>query len=576
MVGSSGDGEGPRKFTREEILRMIGAMPTGLRSMICNMATFLTQGVVFSVPPFQRPYSWSEEHVEKLIQDLLNNWIRNGNFYYIGHLVVIASARVSEYRIADGQQRLATITMILAYVRDRLQERGAFLQALITDLGRIKLRPKDEGFFQEFVQTPGNFSRLAGLENAEALESQVRMCAAAETITTALEDMTVDELERFAKFICRAALFNVTYCDEPGGAALIFKTVNDSGLELSYADLLKFALLENAEGMSDEAKEEAARKWEALEDKLGREAFGELLLMAPLMFSGTPIRAPGDLMAFAQHLFAHSSVQSFLTEWLPAHGAALIAVLREEITGPHAEEINRRIACLKLLKDQTWRPLVVSFLANHGHEAAKLKRFVRGVDLIAFGALLGSVRPEARELRWTRALAAGGDEAKLFNSKDGPLALNDNVKGMSERDRFVERLGATFKREHKRDSEKRCLLLIRINACLPGGEVLKRLQGLTVEHILPAKGGAAWSGAFTASELQFYPHVLGNWTLVQHEQNVAAGAKAFAEKKAVYLDKQYPIHAITRLLEGTSEWTPREINLRTQQFQKALFDDWGI
>jgi hypothetical protein len=294
------------------------------------------------------------------------------------------------------------------------------------------------------------------------------------------------------------------------------------------------------------------------------------------MFMGDPIRAPGDLAAFAQHLFERSSVEEFLRDWLPRHGAALEAVEDATVTGPHAAEINRRINCLQQLKDQNWKPLVVSFLARHGEDPDKLRRFFRGVDLIAFGTLLGALRPEAREIRWRRAWEAQGDETKLFTAKDAPLALHAYDKKQSERDKFIERLGSTFKRDHKKDSEKRCLLLIRINACLPGGEVLTRGPEVTVEHILPTKGGAAWNGAFTRDELSIYPHLIGNWTLIHRDQNQLCGAESFAKKKKVYFSKEYPTYAITRMLEDVGEWTPREINVRGDRFQAALFADWGI
>jgi hypothetical protein len=562
---------------RDRVLNYFGARPDGLRSEMSNLAGLLMREQALMIPPYQRPYTWTEEHVDKLIQDLWHAWKRGGTYYFIGHFVLVATDK-NEWQIADGQQRLATMTMIFAYVRDQLKHCEDFYQALIASHGgkraRIRLRPKDEAFFFEYVQTPGNFSKLYALDGV-TIDSQARMCAAAEVIKTALGSLHSAELEAFAKFICRCALFDVIQAHEAGGAALVFATVNDRGMELSHADLMKFALLD-ASSMTEDEKEAAAREWEDLEDDLGREPFGELLKIVPIMFSGDPILAPGDLNAFVQYLYSQSSIESFLRDWLPRHGKALLDVRRESVGGPHGAEINRRLRCLKQLKDENWQPLAVSFLANHHREHDKVRRFFRGVDLIAFGALLGAVRPESREARWKRALAAKGDEAKLYHPKTGPLCLHEFDAETSERDRFIERLGATFKRDHKRDAEKRRLLLIRINACLPGGEALVRESGLTVEHILPVKGGGAWNSSFNDAQRAVYPHLIGNWTLVRREQNQMCGAKSFDEKKKIFFMQGYPVYAITRLLERVTEWTPSAIEARRQAFQTALFQDWGI
>jgi hypothetical protein len=532
------------------------------------------------VPRYQRPYSWPEELVEKLVQDLLNAWERNGNYYYIGTMVLVGSQRRNEWRVADGQQRLATMTMIFAFMRDKLCERGEFLQIMIKenptdDHGRLRLRPKDDEFFYEFVQLQGHFHELCGRDKVEEDHSQARMCGAADMIVGALGHMNDAELEDFAKFMCRAALFTVTYAHEPGGAALVFATVN-SGLELSHADLLKFALLETA-AMHEREKEAAAVTWEELETQLGREEFGELLKLVPIMITGERLRAPGDLAAFAQALSKRTSVENFLRDWLPRHGEALIAIRNGLQGGAHAVEINRRIACLKQLKDQNWLPVAVSFLAEHAGEHERLIRFFRGVDLIAFGTLLGALRPEAREKRWKRALAAKGEEGKLYHPKTGPLCLHEFDDRMSERERFLQRLGEPFKRDHKKDAEKRALLLIRINACLGGGDVLEREPGeLTVEHILPSRGGGeGWLG-FTPEQRAIYPHLIGNWTLITRKQNELCGAKPYAAKKDIYFRPEFPLHAITEMLADADEWGPREIDLRGQFFQRMLFQDWGI
>lgn len=556
---------------RANALNYFGAMPLGLRSQVYNLATLLTRDVTLMIPRYQRPYSWTEEHVGKLVQDLRRAFERHGAFYFIGHFVLVKTPK-NELHVADGQQRLATLTMLFALMRDVLTGRKDYFSPLILAPGarpRLKLRETDQAFFYEHVQTPGRFQALPRMD-VVGNDSQGSIVQAAATILDALDDMAPAKLEEFAKFICRCALFDVIEADEAGGAVTVFTTVNDRGLDLSAADLMKSALLERA-NLSEASKNEAAITWEDLEDRLGRKAFGELLDITPTMFGGEAILAPGDLAAFVQTLYARQSVETFLTDWLPRHGQALFEIRNECVGGPHGPEINRRIRCLKQLKEQTWLPVAVAFLANHGKDVEKTRRFFQGVDLIAFCALLSAVRRENRDLRWRRALAADGDERKLFSPADGALTLRDG-----ELRTLIQRLGAPFKRDHSAESDKRKVILIRINASLPGGEPLTRDLDLTVEHILPVKGGPAWNEKFTPAERAEYAHLIGNWTLVSLRQNQICANKGYDEKKVIFFREDWPVWAVTRTLEREQEWTPFTIDHRRAEFQAALFRDWGL
>lgn len=63
----------------------------------------------FEIPIYQRGYEWEEEHIDKLINDVLNN---EDNNYYLG-ILVISKNKKNNYDIIDGQQRITTLYLIL-------------------------------------------------------------------------------------------------------------------------------------------------------------------------------------------------------------------------------------------------------------------------------------------------------------------------------------------------------------------------------------------------------------------------------------------------------------------------------
>ncbi len=82
----------------------------------------------YQIPTYQRPYQWTEENCEKLLDDLLSSYeCYKESDYFCGSLVLIAISKDSEtnattYDIVDGQQRLSTFILlakVLATIYDK-------------------------------------------------------------------------------------------------------------------------------------------------------------------------------------------------------------------------------------------------------------------------------------------------------------------------------------------------------------------------------------------------------------------------------------------------------------------------
>ena len=105
---------------------------TQLLRLALHKGDHVTRKAGLKVPRYQRPYTWSEREVRELIQDLWRAYKRGASFYFIGQIVLVKNSQ-GKLEISDGQQRLATLTMILGYVRDRLPGRAKLYQSLIMD-----------------------------------------------------------------------------------------------------------------------------------------------------------------------------------------------------------------------------------------------------------------------------------------------------------------------------------------------------------------------------------------------------------------------------------------------------------
>ena len=88
-----------------------------------SFGDLIGNGKIYRVPPFQRDYSWNEENWENLWQDILALHRNPDSSHYMGALVLQSSSTSDkEFTIIDGQQRLASLSIIAIAVIDKIQK----------------------------------------------------------------------------------------------------------------------------------------------------------------------------------------------------------------------------------------------------------------------------------------------------------------------------------------------------------------------------------------------------------------------------------------------------------------------
>jgi hypothetical protein len=208
------------------------------------------------VPPYQRSYAWGAEHVEAFWWDLRSALEATHPDYFLGTIVYTASNGATA-TVIDGQQRLATTTMLFTAIRDEFLRRGDGYRAAVVEgdyiasrelrsaelTPRVRLNKEDDAFFREWV--------LAHPDDrpdppADLSASNRRLKDALQLLTKLLDEQLAaagptwsDTLVRWIDLLeYQARVIAVEVSDE-ADAFLIFETLNDRGLDLTVADLLK-------------------------------------------------------------------------------------------------------------------------------------------------------------------------------------------------------------------------------------------------------------------------------------------------------------------------------------------------
>ncbi len=533
------------------------------------------------VPPFQRSYAWEDEETEILIKDLLDAF-RHNTVYFLGAIVVIRPRNKGPSDVVDGQQRLTTLTIILAVLRDLSPSTDE--QALIhTMIGhdkmgmmfgggqrwRITLNTADTPFFRENVQERKATKRQEEIReaaNGGVSESQSRLAAAVNQMYDYLSDMSDEERSRFAQWLLDEVTMVRVRVSEYSVAYKVFQSLNHRGKPLSDHDILKSALFERA-GFSVEEAREQSERWNTYTIRLGDRGFGDMLKQVRSIYDR---ESAGDMVTdLIAAIIPRGGFRTFLNEQLPRFVNAYDAVVNGNTDGNNVgPEALRRIVYLRSIHHESWRAPAIAFLVDHAQNVEQADRFFWALDRLAYTLQYSVKDREYRHKRYRRVLDAMDKPGVLFDA-DSPLDLTSR-----EKSDLVERLRGRFPNFKQRRS-----LLMRISGSCENGVALDPRTDCTVEHILPrtpSKGSDwydEWSKARDRDELT---ECIGNFTLLTHAENQEADRKSFDEKMAVYFRKGDPSYAYSNDLKGRTSWTPEDVRARRDALIQRLAQDWGL
>lgn len=230
----------------------------------------LLAGRKYSIDYYQREYKWQQKQLAELIDDLSSKFLEShetGNersavseygHYFLGSIII--SDKDGQKYIIDGQQRLTTLTLLLIFLQHQLQD--AEQKGQIADLIFSQKYGKRSFNLDIDERTPCMEALYKGEEfiDADPPESVANILARyADMEDLFPEDLVGPALPYFVDWLVENVhLVEITaYSDED--AYTIFETMNDRGLSLTPADMLKGYLLAN---ISDsDMRTRASRVW---------------------------------------------------------------------------------------------------------------------------------------------------------------------------------------------------------------------------------------------------------------------------------------------------------------------------
>ena len=72
----------------------------------------------YQIPSYQRPYSWENEQIDELWDDIMTAFEEGKEEYFLGSIIVSKEEGDKYLEVIDGQQRLTTLMILFCVLRD--------------------------------------------------------------------------------------------------------------------------------------------------------------------------------------------------------------------------------------------------------------------------------------------------------------------------------------------------------------------------------------------------------------------------------------------------------------------------
>ncbi|ELC8442048.1 DUF262 domain-containing protein [Clostridium perfringens] len=562
----------------------------------------LSNKFLFEIPDYQRAYSWTKENLKQLVDDIwesveLNKSKGSKEFdqyepYFLGSIVLCSKEYKDDgcgiYDVIDGQQRLTSIIMLIATIRDLVdnEEYKKVLSGLIYQkpnvlMGikesiRVKARGKEEEFFKKYILTDGGTDLVKDLDITELSEAKQNMVNAIEVFRASFfneeGELLEEKLNEFIVYLLQKVVLVVITTESFTSAFRLFNVINARGLPLTDSDLLKS---ENLRVINPEIRKEYTDIWENHEQDLGKEKLDQIIGFMRTMklkskaeesvyeeFSKKIFRAEPEYLGvnFVNHLTAIKALYDKyivdgtlegVSEGDKIYYKNLINIMREFL--PYDEWMAAVIRFAEKFNDDK---LVLDFV-----KVLEKRLVIDWVNGNSFADRLNRVY---------EILEVIEEKDSLEEIKEAPVFLYD-----------LERTTAYFENalnDIDFYSKGRMMIpkyiFVRLDMEKRPNETLDYSDKIMIEHVLPRNAKEAyWKENFTAEQRRNWANRFGNLVIISGAKNTRANNKPFAEKVEQYLSKKSDF-AVTKEVLELEDWNMDSLKDRHEDLVERSLELW--
>ena len=549
--------------------------------------TDILKNKTFSVPLFQREYSWNLEQVSDLFYDIIE---ADDSGHFIGSLLLYDDENLKRMEIVDGQQRMTTLFLLLFAIASILKESGKTkaierVNSLmfvvdpndLTDDAtgsepRLVTGKRDKKLFKAIIKGEDySVFRDGRRKSHKNLTNTLDFFN--NRLAEILRDKGFDGVIDFTQSVIKSQFIIMT-AEKQSDKLMLFKTINARGLDLTQGDLIKNELCHNLNGFDID---EAIENWDEIRGRIEKNN-GNL---DTFLFHF--INSLDESQTFRQNLDKKRGVAKWEKKNYPPVPEKFVFDIYSTVIkkiGPELflEELLKAsdkytdfinptndlisLNSIKSMGVNKCFPLLLNAVKKVDSDG--FKSLCQAIDSLTFRHSI--LRNDPKELeRFYYQLSE-----KIVDKYN----LGEVIKEIKNHQNFKDE--ERFKTEFIQASPKSSvtkMILDRITR-LHSESIDWTNKDTHIEHIMPQKPAGEWL-VFAGNDMEEYKDYLnrlGNLTVLQDKKNIRARNKDFRFKKDYYSESRLKI---TKSITEYNEWNYDQIILRQEYLYEQGKEIWN-
>lgn len=527
----------------------------------------------YLIPDYQRPYSWEDEQIERMWDDIFSAYDEKDEYYFLGP-TILARTDNGDLEVVDGQQRLTTLTILFCILRDfhfkdfkgkdqvlKKQVSNAII-SMVDDRYRLRLITQahyQNQFEQEVLKNV--ILPQDDLTKSEKRKPKYKFMNAAMILKKRLDELHnesgIAQVKKFMNYLMQNVVMVTITCSNRVSAIKLFQIINTTGLELSLADLVKSSLLSRLE---TDKHEQFVSTWQNIESlaENNDESVSDLLTYYTYYLLAT--KPKRSLYEELESKFKRKNSNRVIYDFkkFVEHYDAIV------------NEKSKVIYSLKYLPDKVfWKTILTAAKKEGFRNFRALCRKLRNMYYSYWVAGYTTAKIRNFSFRLVRLIKAGKSLGEISKEVDNEMKEDDVFEDAKE----------NLTEDCYEKGWLKPLLCVVEYEQTDESVFIPYSRNLHVDHILPEKWEKIkyWKTKWKEEEADALLDKIGNLTLLSGRKNIKASNDSFPNKKKIYkgkgIDGKTAFEISKRILRN-SHWTKREVTKRqrwlTGQAKKIL------
>ena len=542
----------------------------------------------YIIPKFQRDYSWQNDHLTELWQDIEQMLINNKQ-HFMGYLVFKTSDN-APHEVIDGQQRLTTINLYIIAALACFQEKVDKDEQAEENKKRIDfysstyigfLDTVTLGIKLKLTLNRNNGDHFQAIRNEMGVPRRRNVTATNRKLDRGFEffknkldklNLSGEDLAQHIENVTNGLTFITILVTDEIDAYLVFETLNTRGVQLSAPDLLKNYLLSTVAKDSPDNNDNFDTfddRWAAMLIQLGESNFTDFLRSHAGISRNLPYKKElyRDLKGTVE-----TSTQVF--DYLRGieKNAPVYTALRNEhdnfwnnyAKGDHGKA-KLYIRTLKHFNIKTPMSLLMSAFntyKNSPQDFVKILQWITAIS-IRYNVIGGKVAND-QETLYNRL-------ANKLNAQPNlkPEDIKQELKPVYPNDTEFESAFRNKQMPSRQTNKKIVFLLSQIEKHINNEYELS--SDMTLEHILPQKPNDTWQESFGRDTYNDAIDRLGNLTILTDKDNLAQ--QPFERKREILKESKL---ALNRKIAEYKTWDMDNLDEYQGWLAKHAVSVWKI